>query len=162
VLARDVLHAGARGYGFLLAGAGCGAIAGALLAAARRGGRALVVNQLGQASLGAGLIVLGLAPTLHLAVGVMVLIGMAVAVQLSTTNGFLQTSAPPALRGRVVSLYTWLFAGLAPLGALPAGFLAERIGAPETAIAAGALCLASALLLAAESRRSHTPLIRAM
>jgi MFS family permease len=158
VLARDVLHAGARGYGFLLAGAGCGAIAGALLAAARRGGRALAVNQLGQAALGVGLMALGVAPTLPVAVAVMGLVGLAVAVQLSTTNGFLQTTAPPALRGRVVSLYTWLFAGLAPLGALPVGLLAERIGAPRTAIGAGVLCVVSALLLAAESRRRATSL----
>jgi MFS family permease len=159
VLARDVLGAGARGYGLMLAGAGCGAIVGALLAAARRGGRALTVTRLGQGSLGAGLIALGLAPALLLAVPVMVLVGMAVAVQLSTTNGFLQTTAPPALRGRVVSLYTWLFAGLAPLGALPAGALAERLGAPATAVGAGVLCLASALVLAAESRRRGRPLV---
>jgi MFS family permease len=145
VVARDVLGSGARGYGMLLAGAGVGAILGALVTAGGRGsegarGRALAA----QATLGVGLMAFGAARHLGLATGVLVVVGFAVAVQLSTTNGFLQTTAPPELRGRVISLYFWIFVGLSPIGGLAAGLVAERLGAPWTAVGAGTLCLLAA------------------
>jgi MFS family permease len=158
VVARDVLHGGAGGYGMLLAGAGVGAILGALGTAAGRasegaGWRALIA----QALLGAGLVALGLTHSLALATAMMVIIGLAVAVQLSTTNGFLQTAAPPELRGRVMSIYLWIFVGLSPIGGLIAGVVAQHVGASRTAAAAGAICMLSAaamgLRLAATGRR---------
>ncbi|MFH1177101.1 MAG: MFS transporter [Acidobacteriota bacterium] len=154
VFARDVLHGGANGYGALLAGAGLGAIAGALLVASRRqdGGTDALIA-LAQAGLGLGLLALASTRSLALAVTAMVFIGLAVAVQLATTNGLLQTTAPPALRGRVLSLYIWLFAGLAPVGGLAAGAAAESVGAAWTAAAAGVACLVSALLAAAGAAR---------
>ncbi len=151
VLARDVFHGGVKGYGVLLAAAGLGAIAGALGAGARRGAHSAErVVALGQATLGLGLVALALAHTIAVAVGWMVLVGLGVAAQLSTTNGFLQTAAPPHLRGRVVSLYIWLFAGMSPVGGLLAGWAAERVGATWTAVGAGAACLASAIATAVE------------
>ena len=158
VVARDVLHGGANGYGLLLAGAGVGAILGALRTASGTGsegaaGRAL----LGQATLGAGLIGLGVARDLAIATCVLVVIGFAVALQLSTTNAFLQTSAPPELRGRVMSIYFWIFVGLSPIGGLAAGWVAERVGAPTTAAAAGTVCLLAAAAGAVRALRPRPP-----
>lgn len=151
VFARDVLHAGAPGYGLLLAGAGLGAIVGAIAAASLRSdSQAMVMIAVGQGALGIGLIGFSAARTMPLAIAGMVLIGLAVAIQLATTNGYLQTSSPPALRGRVVSLYIWLFVGLSPLGGLAAGWLAEHVGATSTAAIAGCLCTVSAALTGAK------------
>jgi MFS family permease len=148
VFARDVLAAGPRGYGLLLGGAGVGAVVGAMAVAVRRGPRgATLIVGLGQGCLGLGLIALGLTRNLWVATAWMTALGLAVSVQLSTTNGFLQVTAPAALRGRVVSLYTWLFAGLSPVGGLGAGWVAEYLGAPWTAVAAGVLCLLAALVM---------------
>jgi MFS family permease len=148
VFARDVLAAGPRGYGLLLGGAGVGAVIGAMAVAVRRGPRgATLIVGLGQGFLGLGLIALGLTRSLWVATAWMTALGLAVSVQLSTTNGFLQVTAPAALRGRVVSLYTWLFAGLSPVGGLGAGWVAEYLGAPWTAVGAGVLCLLAALLM---------------
>jgi MFS family permease len=83
----------------------------------------------------------------------MALVGLSVATQLSMTNGFLQTTAPDHLRGRVVALYTWLFAGLSPIGGLTAGWLAEHVGAPRTAIGMGVACCVTAVLLSMASPR---------
>ena len=158
VVARDVLHGGANGYGLLLAGAGVGAILGALRAAAGSGSEGAAARALvGQATLGAGLIGLGAARDLAIATGVMVVIGFAVAMQLSTTNAFLQTTSPPELRGRVMSIYFWIFVGLSPIGGLAAGWLAERVGAPATAGAAGAVCLLAAAAGAARAWRRRSP-----
>jgi MFS family permease len=145
VVARDVLHGGANGYGVLLAGAGVGAILGALRSASGSDSERASVRALaGQAALGAGLVALGAARSLALAAAVMVVIGFAVAMQLSTTNGFLQTTAPPELRGRVMSIYFWIFVGLSPIGGLAVGWAAEHAGAPVTAAGAGTICLLAA------------------
>jgi hypothetical protein len=149
VLARDVLHAGARGYGMLLAGAGLGAVIGSLAAATRPPGISAVATCLAaQGVLGVGLVGLGAARSLVSSAAILAIVGLVVAVQMSTTNGFLQTTAPPALRGRVVAVYTWLFAGLAPVGGLLAGVLAEGVGVVRTAMGAGVVCVLSAGLLA--------------
>src|SRR5664279_4472982 len=70
------------------------------------------------------LVALAFTRTLAVASVWMVVIGLGVAIQLSTTNGFLQTTAPPHMRGRVVSLYIWLFSGLSPVGGFAAGWIA--------------------------------------
>ena len=153
VVARDVLHGGANGYGVLLAGAGVGAILGALRTASGSGSEGASLRALlGQATLGAGLMALGAARSLTLAAAVMVVIGFSVAMQLSTTNGFLQTTAPPELRGRIMSIYFWIFVGLSPIGGLAAGWVAERAGAPVTAAGAGAICLLAAAVALARQR----------
>jgi len=90
----------------------------------------------------------------------LVLVGLGVAMQLSTTNGFLQTTAPDHLRGRAVSLYIWMFSGLAPIGGLVAGWAAENVGAPWTAAGAGAACVLSALLMGLEIPRLRRALAR--
>jgi MFS family permease len=151
VLARDTLNAGSSGYGLLLAGGGLGATIGALAAAMRRGegGTARIIGA-AQAALGLGMVLLGASRHLVASGACMVLVGAAVAVQLTTTNAFLQVNAPPGLRGRVMSLYAWLFSGLAPIGGLSAGWAAGHVGAPWTAAGAGTLCLASAAVLLAE------------
>jgi MFS family permease len=155
VFARDVLHGGAPGYRILLGGAGLGAIAGALGAAARRSVRGTwLVLAGGQVGLGLGLIALALTHYLWVAAACMVVVGFAVAGQLTTTNAFLQTTAPPRLRGRVVSLYIWLFTGISPLGGLTAGWVADHVGASVTATCAGIGCAVSALLIARVPRRA--------
>ena len=56
------------------------------------------------------------------------------------------------MRGRVISIYIWLFVGLAPVAGLLAGWFAERVGASWAAAGAGFGCLASGLALAAFQR----------
>jgi MFS family permease len=160
VFARDVLHAGAKGFGVLLASAGLGAVFGALAAAARSGTRGTRrFMALGQLALGSGLVALAATRHLAAAAGWLVLVGLGVAIQLSTTNGFLQTTAPDHLRGRTVSLYIWIFSGLSPIGGLAAGWVAEHAGAPWTAAGAGLACVLSATLMGLEmpTRRDALP-----
>ena len=148
VFARDVLHGGVRGFGVLMSSGGLGAVFGALGTAARRGSRYTnAIMAAGQGGLGIGLMALAGTRWLPLASAWMVMIGVGVAIQLSTINGFLQTTAPPRMRGRVVSLYIWLFSGLSPIGGFAAGWVAEHAGAQWTAAGAGFACLVSATLM---------------
>jgi hypothetical protein len=63
----------------------------------------------------------------------------------ATANASIQTAAPAALRGRVMSVYTTVFAGSTPVGALATGAVASLIGAPGTLIVAGSLGVAAVL-----------------
>ena len=82
--------------------------------------------------------------------------GFAMMVQMASSNTLLQLLVPDALRGRVMSLYSMMFMGMAPLGALLAGALAGLLGAPGTVSAGGLLCMLAALWF-----RRRLPQIRA-
>ena len=149
-LAREVLRTGAQGYTRLLLGAGVGAIVGSLTAAALSSARrASLVNFLMLCGLGASLLALGFVRSLSAAVLCMTLIGLMASVQLSTSNTFLQTESRPELRGRVVSLYVWIFQGLAPIGGLAAGWIAGHFSIPAAILWAGAACLVCGLAFGA-------------
>jgi predicted MFS family arabinose efflux permease len=146
-LARDTLKIGSQGYGRLLLGVGIGSILGSLFAAATSTSkRAGLVNFLMLGGQGLSLLALSLATRTSLAMGALVFTGAMAAMQLSTCNTFLQTNAPPELRGRVVSLYVWIFQGLAPLGGLAAGWTAQHAGIPAAIRGAGVLCLLAGIL----------------
>jgi len=153
-LARDILLTGSQGYGRLLAGAGVGAILGALVAAGASTSRFTpLVNFLTLCGMGLSLLGLGLARNLPLAAFCMMCLGSMSAIQFSTSNAYLQTSAPPHLRGRVVSMYVWIFQGMTPLGGFGAGWLASHAGIPPTILASGAACLLAGLALGATARK---------
>ena len=155
MFATDVLGGGAHTLGFLVGAVGLGALAGALFLAARRGIRGLGRVVAGSAVLfGASLVALGLARTPWLALVALAFSGFGLMTQMAATNTLLQTLSDPDKRGRVVSLYTASCMGMAPLGALMAGALAGRIGAPVTVLAGGALCVVAAALFARELPRS--------
>jgi len=149
VVARDVLHTDARGYGALMAAVGVGAMLGALaLALAGRrvheGGALLG----GGAAFGALLVVFAAARALGTAVALLALAGCAMIVTTALANTMLQTLVPDELRGRVMAFYAFVFVGMAPFGAFQAGLVAEHTGAPFAIALGGAGCLIAAGLAA--------------
>jgi MFS family permease len=78
----------------------------------------------------------------------MVLIGLGMIMQMTTSNTILQTIVDDDKRGRVMSFYTMAFMGTAPFGSLLAGSLASRIGVPNTFIIGGVSCIISAAIYA--------------
>jgi MFS family permease len=148
VFARDVLRAGAAGYGVLTASVGVGAVVGALGVAilSRRipKGRTLVT-----AGTAFGLLVALFASSrlFALSIALLALVGCAMIVNNALTNTLLQTLVPDGLRGRVMGFYSFMFVGMAPLGSFQAGAFAERFGAPW-AVAAGGLISALAVAVA--------------
>lgn len=148
VFARDVLRAGATGYGFLMASLGVGAMSGALAVAVfgRRIRKGLTMIVAGTAF---GLLValFGLSPALWLSLVLGALTGCAMIVNNALTNTMIQTAVPDALRGRVMGIYSFVFVGMAPLGGLQAGWVAEHLGAP-TAVMIGGVVSAAAVATA--------------
>jgi MFS family permease len=72
------------------------------------------------------------------------LAGFGMMAQMASSNTVLQTLVDDDKRGRVMSLYSMSYIGMAPLGSLLAGSLAARIGAPATIALGGGLCIAAA------------------
>lgn len=153
VVARDVLGRGAVEFGWMSSAVGAGAMVGALgLAAfATRLPKGQVVRW---ASLVFGVILwlFALSRSLPLSLGVLALTGFTMIVNTATTNTLMQTLAPDELRGRVMSVYTFAFIGMGPIGALQAGWLAERIGAPATLMVGGTVCTLFAWLAGGSMR----------
>jgi MFS family permease len=149
VVTRDVLHAGAAGYGALTAAVGLGALLGALGLAVLSGripkGRTLV---LGGMSFGLALALFASSRNFTLSLVLLAFAGCAMILNNALTNTLLQTLVPDGLRGRVMGFYSFVFVGLAPLGSLQAGVLAEHFGAPW-AVAAGGIMTALAMAVAA-------------
>jgi MFS family permease len=89
----------------------------------------------------------------------LVLLGFFSITFTATANTRMQTVAPPVLRGRVMSIYTLLFAGTTPIGSLLVGLLAEH-GGVQLAVAetAGVCCLGVAAAFVLIRRMSHVML----
>jgi predicted MFS family arabinose efflux permease len=136
-LADDVLDVGASGYGFLMAASGVGSTAVALWIAFRHrvGPRPIIYGAL---ALGLGSVVVALSTSFPLSLVAMVVVGAGGIGMAVTANTTIQLAVPDQLRGRVMSLYTTVFAGSVPAGGLLMGWIASSWGVP-TALLVGAV-----------------------
>jgi MFS family permease len=144
LVASDTLHAGAEVFGLITACFGAGALAGALISASI-GRVSWPVLLTSAAGFGLGEALLAPQRTVLGAVLLLVATGIFYTIYTSTTNALVQLSAPPHLQGRVAGLYTYIFAGSSPLGALIAGGLAASGGTDLAFLVAGATALACAI-----------------
>jgi MFS family permease len=153
-LAKDVLRGDARLLGALMASAGGGALAAGVVLMARRGlgglGRSVGA---GATLLGAGLAGAALSRQVGLSCAALAVAGFGYLTQAAGTMTLLQSIAPPEMRGRLMGLFSTLFIGVAPFGALAMGLAAQRTGVP-------AVLLAGGLAVAAASGLFHLALPR--
>jgi MFS family permease len=96
--------------------------------------------------LGLSLILFSFSRHLWLSVAALVPTGFFLMLQMGSTNTLLQVMVPNRLRGRVMALYSMMFVGMAPIGALLAGVIAAKIGAPRTVAIGGFACLGGGLI----------------
>jgi len=142
IVADKVLGGGANTLGFLTAATGLGALACAVALAVRRSVRGLG-KWLGIAAaiLGVSLILFGLSHSFWWSMALMFGAGYGMMQQIVTSNTILQTIVADDKRGRVMSFYAMSVFGFLPIGSLFAGMLASWMGAPNTLMLGGALCL---------------------
>ena len=145
IFADRILHGGATALGWLMGASGVGALAGALLLASRKSLKGLglwvAVSAVG---FGLGLSLFALSRTFWLSAALLVPVGFAMMIEMGSSNTLIQSMVPDRLRGRVMSVYSMMFMGMAPVGSLLAGAAANRIGAPWTVAAGGLICMAAA------------------
>ena len=152
LLASDTLNTGPEVFGILSACFGGGALVGALLTAAlgRASWKVLVAG-----TGGFSLSLLAIAPlaTVWACAILLFITGACFTLWTSNANTILQLGAPDHLRGRVVSLFIWAFAGLAPLGGLLAGFLTDLGGTQLAFLVSGGTGLLMTLVAGRELRQ---------
>jgi len=147
IFADRVLHGGARALGVLMGASGAGALLGALTLAMRRGvrglGRWIAFSAI---AFGASLVLFSFSRWFLLSAILLVPVGYSVMLQMSSSNTMIQAMVPDELRGRAMAVYTMMFMGMAPMGALFAGVLADSIGAPWTVAIGGIGAMAGGFL----------------
>lgn len=143
VFAAEILGGGAHTLGFLMTATGGGALLGALWLASQRNIAGLTRNiAVAGAVFSVGLSAFALSRAMWLSVPLLVVSGFGFIVMVASSNTLLQTIVEDSKRGRVLSFFLMAYFGTTPFGSLVAGAVSERIGAPYTLAACGALCLA--------------------
>jgi MFS family permease len=136
---------GAVRLGILMGATGVGALLGALTLAVRSG-----VKGLGRwvavccGGFGLSLILFAFSKSFWLSVLLLLPVGYFIMLQMASSNTLIQVMVPDALRGRAMALYSMMFMGMAPVGALLGGALSDRLGAPLTVALGGLAALAGA------------------
>ena len=147
IFADRILHGGARGLGILMGATGVGALAGALTLASRTG-----VHGLGRwvtlscAGFSLSLIAFALSRNFWLSAAFLVPVGFSMMLQMSSSNTLIQAMVPDELRGRVMSVYSMMFMGMAPFGALLGGAVADRLGAPLAVVMGAIVAMGAAAI----------------
>lgn len=157
VLTAQTLHAGPEVFGIISASFGFGALAGALTAASLS--RASLRIMLG-AAFGFGVTLLVLAPlrTTWAVCITLLFTGFAFSLYGSQSNASLQMAVSDRLRGRVMSLYGYVFFGTAPLGGLLTGWLSGQFGTWIYLLVAGGVAVAAAAAGVVSVRAHHRAL----
>jgi len=146
VFARDILGIGAEGLGLLTAAIGIGALSGALGVAFFRpaggSGRTMLA---GLFVMVVGVAAFAESTSVAVSCAALAVVGAAQVAYFTSANTLIQLLSPPRLRGRIISLYVLTSFGLAPLGSLVAGALAQTVGAPLTLVMGAAAALVGTL-----------------
>ena len=137
-MARDVLGVGAPGFGFLLSALGLGSLTSALAIAVM--GRPRIGAIVGGAILLGSLeVVFSISRSFPLSLLCAYGMGAGAIAMAATANAAIQTAVPDHLRGRVMSVYTTVFAGSTPIGGPLAGGLASAFGVAQAVAVGGAI-----------------------
>ncbi|HEX8026151.1 MAG TPA: MFS transporter [Candidatus Limnocylindrales bacterium] len=142
-LAAGPLNVGAAGYGFLMAASGAGSLLAALFIAFRgtRPSRLLT----GALLLGVADCAVGISRSYPADLVLMFVAGAGAISMMATANTTMQLAVPDHLRGRVMSVYTTVFAGTTPIGALATGAVAASAGADVAIFLGGGVSLVAGL-----------------
>ncbi|CAN5698813.1 MFS transporter [soil metagenome] len=135
IFAEQTLRAGVDGYSWLTTAFGIGSVCMGLILLRWpvTGLRRMIYVACGYA---VAMLLLTVSPTVHGGVVAAVLVGAASIAFLTTGNSTIQLNAPPQLRGRVTGLWTTLFVGSTPIGAVVIGVIAHSFGG-RVALGAG-------------------------
>jgi MFS family permease len=146
LMATDAFHGGTKSYGVMASVMGTGAVAGGLVAAARRRPRA---RALCLAAIGWGIAILAaaLAPSMPLELVTMVFVGYGSVTFNSYAKTALQLASEPSMRGRVMSLWYLAWQGTTPVGGALVGWVADEFGARWSLIIGGVPTLICGILV---------------
>jgi MFS family permease len=145
LLAKITFDGNAAVYSWMTIAMGMGALIGALVIAhrAQAGGDLLFATGLG---FGVAICVASLAPTLGIFLGLLLLVGVGQMSFLTTCNSFIQLTSDPAMRGRVMAVYTITVLGTTPIGGPIVGWISQQFG-PRWGLAVGGIATITGVLV---------------
>jgi MFS family permease len=142
VFADRILHVGPQGLGLLMGATGVGALGGALLLASRTQLKGFTLWIPSAAAVFAvSLAAFAASNRMWLSCAMLFVAGFAVMLQVGASNTLIQSMVPDRLRGRAMSVYSMMYIGIGPFGAMAAGFAAGGFGARVTILAGSVVCL---------------------
>ena len=154
VFAKEILHGGAHTYGFLMTAGGCGAFIGTVYLASRSSvlglGRLIVIAGV---LFAVGISSFAMSNNINLSFISLVIAGFGGITVIASSNTILQTILEEDKRGRVMSLFTVAFMGMAPFGSFGAGTMAGIIGPRDTLLVGAGCCLVGTVMFARELPR---------
>lgn len=147
VISKEVFQKQVEGLSILLASLGLGSFLGAFLLAFMKTSLDKKTFIPFSASVFiVSLVIVSISSNFYLTVLSLVFCGWGVVTYLALANSFIQERVDDAKRGRVISLYVFVFLGLSPVGNLLLGFFADLFGT-MTAIKMFSLSVCLAVLL---------------
>ena len=138
-------HDDARGLGIMMGAIGIGALLGALALSVRTPIRMMRMITASLAAFGLSLAAIGFTHSRVITVTLLAVCGCSIVICAALCNTAIQNRVPDAMRGRVMSMYTFGFFGFLPFGNLIAGTIAEHRGLPMTMIVLGGGMVAAAI-----------------
>jgi MFS family permease len=145
-VARDILHQGSEGLGFLYGGVGAGALMGAYALARVPDRHLLATPVVAALSFGLSLLAFSQSHVYWLSLALLMPCAFSLMLLGGSTNSIIQLLSRDDMRGRVVALYAMGFMGMMPWGSLALGFVAEKLGISVAMSLGGSICLLAALL----------------
>jgi MFS transporter, DHA1 family, staphyloferrin A biosynthesis exporter len=147
VFAKDVFKSGASGLGLMQSVAAAGAVTGAMVIASTRTSKRFHKQMMaGLLGFGLALSLFVIAPTMWIALPILLIVGFTQQAYQTSNNTLLQMNVAPEFRGRILSTL-FLQRGLVPLGTVMAGVLTTALG-PRAALGSMALSLLVLAVLA--------------
>ncbi|MEV6910598.1 MFS transporter [Amycolatopsis sp. NPDC051071] len=150
IVAANVFHTNADGYGLLSTLVAVGTFTGALMSARRntRGGPRVRLLLISAFLLGAFEVITAFMPT-YLTFGLALIpLGYATITFLNTANALVQTAVSPEMRGRVMGLYVLVLIGGNPIGGPMTGWMADAFGGRSPFYIGGAISALAAVVCA--------------
>jgi len=147
VLADQILNAGVKGLSFLISSAGLGSFMAAMIIAFKgeiRSKRMYI--PVSAVMFSVAIMAISLSDNFYIAMFLIFFAGWGIVSFLAVSNSFIQQAVPDALRGRVMSLYTLVFLGFAPLGNSAIGFSAHYFGTLQSLRVFAAICIFSSII----------------
>lgn len=158
IFAKTEFAGDARTLGLLVGSAGFGSLLAALFLSSRPsvaglGRQVSLAVPLG----GTALALFGLNTVHGLAYPILMVVGFSVVMAAAGTNTLLQHWVRDDMRGRVMSAFTLAFLGIAPIGSLAMGSLAEQVGIRPTLVVFGLTLVGVGLVHRRALGRRHVP-----
>ncbi|MFA6939433.1 MAG: MFS transporter [Clostridiaceae bacterium] len=155
LLAKMVLHSGSQGYGYLMSAMGAGSLISALIIAAKSKKPERSVLYISAFVISLLLLLIGFIKIYFLGILLLFLMGIFNVKFSTTANTRIQLASSNEYRGRVMSVYSLVFAGVTPIGSLFSGGISDRFGVSNAFIISAIVTAFLSIILLLTKNRSR-------